>query len=334
MKVLLTKSFLSEDLDYISSHLLDGITLINPQSFDEQSLIQLVSEADVLLGSYITENLLNAATNLKFIQIPWTGVDNLDFDLLQQYNIKVCNSHSNATVVAEHAVALMMDAAKKMSYHDKLMRQGKWNRLIPGQLNVVSPFSSMISKSKVGIIGFGAVGKKIYHLLLGFDCSFEAFTKDPVNLTEYGPNLSVFSPVDMYKRMHELDIIFVAVPLTPETRNMINASFLSSMNNHAVLINISRGEIVQEEDLYHALHDKTIAFAAIDTWFNYPTRDNPEIFPSAKFEYHLLDNIVLSPHRAGYVKEAFPHLDDAIENLNRFYKGNTLKNIISLKNRY
>ncbi len=334
MRVLLTKSFLNEDLDYISERLLKGITLIHPKGFDEQSLIPLMPDADVLLGSFVTDNMLNEAKNLKFIQVPWVGIDNLDFELLQNHNVTVCNSHSNATAVAEHAVSLMLDAAKKISYHDRLLRQGKWNRVIPEQVNEVSPFSAMISNSKVGIIGFGAIGKKIFHILKGFNCNFKAFTKDPVILAEFGPDLSVFSPEHIYNEIRELDFIFVTVPLTLQTRQLIDKKFLSSMNGNAVLINISRGEVMNEEDLYSALKNKTIAYAAIDTWFNYPSRKNPEAFPSVEFSYHLLDNVVLSPHRAGYVREGFPHLDDAIENLNRYYQGKPLINVVSLKDRY
>lgn len=334
MKVLLTKDFLPGDLDYISMRLLPGIELVSPRSYDDLSLRELAPEADVLLGGYVSEILLSYATKLKFIQIPWTGIDNLDFELLGKHNITVCNSHSNAGVVAEHAVAMMFDAAKKITYHDKLLRQGKWNRVNPGRSNEISPFSSMVSKSKVGVVGFGAIGRKIFEFLKGFDCIFKVFNKEEVMFRKEMCNLTVFPTSAIHSELNDLDYVFVAVPLTPSTRKMINKDFLSSMNREAVLINISRGEVVNEKDLYDAVYTKSIAFAAIDTWFNYPTHDMPEVFPSADFDFHLLDNIVLSPHRAGYMKAGFPHLDDAIENLNRFYQGKSLINVVSLIERY
>jgi phosphoglycerate dehydrogenase-like enzyme len=106
------------------------------------------------------------------------------------------------------------------------------------------------------------------------------------------------------------------------------------MNTEGILINISRGEVLHESDLYHSLKSGSIAFAAIDTWFNYPSKDTPAVFPSKKHEYHLLDNLVLSPHRAGFVEGSFPHLDDAIENLNRCYLNQELINKISLTDKY
>lgn len=334
MKVLLTKSFFPEDIAYISSRIEKGISLITPPDYKEESVVALAPEADVLFGGMNTEKLLAAAKRIKFLQIPWTGVDNLDFGLLARYNATVCNSHSNSTVVAEHALALMMDAAKKLSYHDRMLRQGNWNRPKPDQSNEISPFSGMISGSKVAIIGFGAIGRKIHSLLKGFNCSFKVFTKDQVNLNDFDTHIKVFSPGEVSDEIKDVNYVFVCVPLTPETKQLINAEFISAMNTNSILINISRGEVLHESDLFDALKTKSIAFASIDTWFNYPSKDSPVVFPSAKHEYHMLDNLVLSPHRAGFVEGSFPHLDDAIENLNRCYQGKELINVISLTDKY
>lgn len=334
MKVLLTKSFMTEDLDYIKSRIHSSIELIEPEFYNEDSILSVVADIDVFLGNYYTDKVLSRAKKLKFIQIPWTGVDNLDFEILLKHKTQVCNSHSNALTVAEHSIALMMDAAKKISFHDRLMRVGKWNRVNPERTNTISPFSSRISNSIVGIIGFGAIGKSIYNLLKGYNCSFKVFTQDKSSVLESDTSLDIFSPEAIYTELHEVDFIFVSVPLTSQTRHLINKNLLDSVNSSTILINISRGEVMNEEDLYNALSDKSIAFAAIDTWFNYPTRDNPDVFPSNNFDFHLLDNIVLSPHRAGYEEGGFPHLDDAIENINRYFAGKPLINIVSLNAGY
>ena len=334
MKVLLTRPFLKGDLDYISGRINENVTLIDPGSYSEKSLLKYVKDADVLFGNFFTERMIIAAENLKFIQIPWTGVENLDFELLRKYNITVCNSHSNAAVVAEHAVALMMDAAKKLSYHDRLLRLGKWNRVIPGKQNEISPFSVRISSSKIGIIGFGSIGQKIFKLLNSFEPCFKVFDRNHLDEFKRVDNLILYKPEEICSELYDLDFVFIAIPLTDETRQLIDKEFFSAMKPESVLINISRGEIINETDLYLALKNKTISFAAIDTWFNYPSKELHDVFPSVKYEFHLLDNIVLSPHRAGYVDGAYPHLDDAIDNLNRYSVGKPLKNIISLINKY
>ena len=332
MKVLITRKFFDEDIAYLRRGLLEGIDLIIPSDYSEMSLTRLIPQANVLLGNLITENLLLAAKKLAFIQIPWTGIDFLNFDLLSRFNIIVCNSHSNSLAVAEHAVSLMLDAAKKLSYHDRLLREGRWNKFDSELVAEVTPFSMQVSESRVGIIGFGSIGEKIYTLLKGFNCRFKIFTREKKSLTT--TNSAFFSGDKIIDNLSDISFLFVCVPLTQLTKNMIDYQFLSRMNENAVLINISRGEVINEEDLFNALKNRIIAFAAIDTWYNYPTRNNPRAFPSGRFDYHKLDNIVLSPHRAGYVIDRLPHLDDAIENINRFYSGKALKNIISLTNRY
>jgi lactate dehydrogenase-like 2-hydroxyacid dehydrogenase len=113
------------------------------------------------------------AKKLKLIQVPWTGVDRLDFELLKKFrDVIICNSHSNCLAVAEYAVALLFDLVKKISYHDQLLRDGNWNR--PSEAHEVNYniFSSYVSNKKVGILGYGNIGKKIKKILNGFDCSF------------------------------------------------------------------------------------------------------------------------------------------------------------------
>lgn len=333
MKVLLTKKFFDTDLNYIRERLSDGIEILIPPDFSEDSLLALAPEADVLFGGLISENLLAASSQLQFIQVPWTGVDNLNYELLRKHEVVICNSHSNSGVVAEHAVALMMDAAKKVAYHDRLMRSGDWNRLFPGNTNKLTPFSKKIAGSKVGLVGFGAISRGIRRLLQGYDCDFKVFTRSGKPVQE--ENSLRFFPISDFKtEAADLDYLFICVPLTEATRGMVSTSFLKALPTHSVLINISRGAVIVENDLYEALTNGLLAFAAIDTWYQYPTPDNPNVSPSAENDFHLLDNIVLSPHRAGYVDSGFPHLDDAIENLNRAKAGKPLKNIISLDHKY
>jgi phosphoglycerate dehydrogenase-like enzyme len=82
------------------------------------------------------------------------------------------------------------------------------------------------------------------------------------------------------------------------------------------------------------LKERRIAFAAIDTWFNYPTKEAPIVFPSKNYPFHELNNIIMSPHRAGFSESGFPHLDDAIANLNAFFEGKELINVVNLKERF
>lgn len=333
MKVLLTKKFYESDFKYISERISDGVELLKPKSYDEEGMLELADEAEVLFGGFLSDALLAKASNLRFIQIPWTGVDNLDYELLSKHEVVICNSHSNSGVVAEHAVALMLDAAKKLSYHDKKMREGDWNRLFPDNKNEITPFSKSIFNSDVGLVGFGAIAQKIHQYLSGFNCKFKVFTRTGMN-RQGVENASFFKVDDFLIKAENLDYVFICVPLTEETKKMVNEEFLSVLLEKCIFINISRGSVIDQEALYEALKNKSISFAAIDTWYNYPNIKNQNVFPSEEYDFHLLDNLVMSPHRAGYVESGFPHLDDAIENLNLAKEGKPLKNIVSLQQKY
>jgi len=262
---------------------------------------------------------------VAFFQIPWTGVDALNFDLIKRTGVTVCNSHSNSTVVAEHGVGMLLAAAKKLCYHDRQMREGEWNR-VSKEGNEVSPFSASLLNRHCLLIGCGAIGSRVAQMLTGFGCTFSSVThRGEENIDGLR---QAYGYPELHLALPEADYIFVSVPLTDGTRYMIDSAAFSAMKNSAILVNVSRGDVLVEDDLYTALNEHQIGGAAIDTWYQYPSAANQKPFPSAKNDFHKLNNIVMSPHRAGYVDAGFPHLDDAIENINRHVSGKPLLNVI------
>ena len=165
VNVVLTRKFFDADLQFIKNGVKEGVDIIVPDAFNEDDLMKYAPDVDIFLGPVISKRLCEVAPHLKFIQVPSNGVS------LGIY-CRVCNSHSNAYAVAEQAVALMFDAAKKISYHDKLMRSGNWNRPKPDKSNELSPFSKRVSGTQVGIIGYGHIGEKIHQYLIGMECQF------------------------------------------------------------------------------------------------------------------------------------------------------------------
>lgn len=324
-KVLLTKAFFDTDMAYLKAGLDSSVEIVKPSEFTESGIIAALPNADVLLGGMLTQSVLEASSNVAFFQIPWTGVDTLDFDLISRTGATVCNSHSNATVVAEHGVGMLLAAAKKLCYHDRMMRDGEWNR-VKKEGNEVSPFSTSLVNRHCLLVGCGAIGSRVAHMLSGFGCTFSSVTQrgeDNIDGLRHAYNFS-----QLQTALPEADFIIVSVPLTDSTRHMINAAAFGAMKESAILVNLSRGDVLVESDLYLALLEQQIGGAAIDTWYQYPNAANPNPFPSAENDFHKLNNIVMSPHRAGYVDAGFPHLDDAIENINRHVAGKPLINIV------
>jgi len=324
-KVLLTKAFFDTDLAYLKAGLDSSVEIIKPAEFTEEGVLAALADADVLLGGMLTEPVLKAAANVAFFQIPWTGVDTLDFKLIEQTKATVCNSHSNSTVVAEHGVGMLLAAAKKLCYHDRQMRDGEWNR-VKKEGNEVSPFSASLLNRHCLLVGCGAIGARVAQMLKGFGCTFSSVTqRGEANITELR---QAYGMSQLHTALADADYVFVSVPLTDSTKHMFDISAFDAMKSTAILVNVSRGDVLVEDDLYTALKKQDIGGAAIDTWYKYPSAKNPTTFPSEKNDFHSLNNIVMSPHRAGYVDAGFPHLDDAIENINRHVAGQPLLNIV------
>ena len=334
VRVLMTKKFFDEDLDYIRAGLADGVELVAPPEYTVEAIAEAVKAGhDVLLGDLLAPEVLdNAAASVKVIQVPWTGVDRLDFQLLRRYSFTVCNSHSNATVVAEMGVALLMAVVKQVPFHDRHLREGRWWRPKRDAPDSFFP-PDLISGKTIGFIGFGAVGRKISQLLSGFSVEFIAVdARDCAGAPE--PLSRIVKPDRMDDVVADADVLFLTVPLTEATRGLIDKSVFEKMKPTAYLVNICRGAIVVEEDLYEALKSRRIAGAAVDTWYNYPSADEPNARPSRKCPFEELDNLVLSPHRAGFVRGGHPHLDDAVENINRLASGRELINVVDLQGGY
>ncbi|MBN2770556.1 MAG: hypothetical protein JXR90_07665 [Spirochaetes bacterium] len=330
IKVLLTKKYFNSDKNYINDKVGDIAELIDTNDYSEQGLLKEAENADVLFGSFVTENLLRHASNLKLIQIPWTGVDNLNYEVLRKFSFPVCNSHSNSQAVAEHAIALLLSLIKKIPYHDRLLRQGDWNRPKIDKEPEYDNFSDSLQDKTVVFIGYGSIAKKIAGFLDPFKCKLIAIDESQ---NEYKELTNKMKPENIDEALKIADIVFVTVPFTEKTKDLINETKISLLKPSSYLINISRGSIVNEKALFEALKNKIIAGAGIDVWYNYPKDSNPT-HPSSNYPFYELPNIVMSPHRAGFIKGELPHLDDATENIIRLHQGRELINKINLENKY
>lgn len=328
-KVLLTKRFFNNDINYIRTALSPEVQLVIPENYDLDTLISLSKDVEVFLGPNLSPALLAAAEKLELIQIPWTGVDKLELSNLVGYNFLLCNSHSNSFAVAEHSVALALALLKNIPYHHTELTKGNWNRPKIDASNVVSPFSISIKGLNVGLLGYGNIASKIHNLLLGFGCNFYVCSK---NVKEFRPEqrvIKTFLMEDIDDFLKATTLLFVCLPLTSETIQLLDYSKLSLLRN-SYLINTSRGEVIDEKSLFELLSDKIISGAAIDTWTGvFKDGEKPSCFAFEK-----MANVILSPHRAGMIEGELPHLDDAILNINNLCSGLPLINIVDINEKY
>lgn len=331
MKIVLTRSMLPGDIQYIKDGLDKAIKgeyeIVIPDTYTEEGICAVCADADVLLGPFVSREILVAAQRLRLIQVPWTGMDTFDFKSVEGCTIPVCNTHSNADSVAEIGVAIVLDLLKKLSYHDRKMRAGSWNRdQTPLDLK-----SRMLSRQTVCILGFGNIGSRIGKLIAAFGAKVIA-VDGHARAGEIADE--VYPKNQIGQAVQKADVIVCTLPLTDTTRGMINDELFGLMKDGVVFVNMSRAAVVDEDAAWRALESGKLGAFGADVWWNAPKRGESQSYPSAKHEFWKLDNVLMSPHRAGFVEDALPHLDGAVENIIALSKGGKLSGVVNTSKGY
>jgi glyoxylate reductase len=236
-----------------------------------------------LLTDRIDGELMDAAgPELKVISNHAVGFDNIDVAAATQRGIPVGNTPGILTdATADMAFALMMAAGRRVVEAEKFLRAGKWKTWGPSLLLGVD-----FAKATLGIVGFGRIGHAVAKRATGFD--MRVLYYDP-GASDQRPDLNA-SSTDLDTLLRESDFVSIHVPLTSETRKMVNADFLAKMKSNAVLVNTSRGGVLDQTALYETLKERRVFAAALDV-----TDPEPLPLDSPLLE---LDNCIIVPHIA------------------------------------
>ncbi|MFX0107122.1 MAG: 2-hydroxyacid dehydrogenase [Candidatus Hodarchaeota archaeon] len=324
MKVLLPYT---EEMAITMQQMLgENVTVVRSERTAE-SMIEHGADADVVISGRVPGDYIRAAKKLKLIHAMGAGIDKIDRSaVLERGDVVVCNVHENAAEVAEYAVTLLFAAAKNIVVNDREFRKGDWTYGFGGP----RPNVELRGKTCL-LVGLGNIGVEIASRLRSFGMKLTA-----VNRTGHSPNRNVVDRLESIDNIvplvQEADFIILALPLTEDSYELVDEDLISSMKPTALLVNISRGEVIEEKALYDALKDKRILGAGLDVWWNYPQWGVAEIrFPS-KLPFHELDNLVMSPHRAAYsANTTRAHLQFIVDNILRFIGGEELHNIVDMK---
>ena len=263
------------------------------------------SSCEVLVAGVPPRHLVEGNRELRSVVIPWSGVPKRTRALMREFpRVSIHNLHHNALQVAEVAVALLLAAAKRIVPMDASLRRDDWSPRYEE-----SPVVLLDGKN-VLVLGHGAVGRHVARLCRGLGMEVTAVRRGSSGDASGrgGPPAGAVSArggrvctaAELPSLLPEADVLVVCLPLTDETRGLIGESELALMSENAILVNVGRGPIVDESALFHALRDGTLHAAGLDVWYNYPT-DEPGRSATSPSEYpfHELDNVVMSPHRAG-----------------------------------
>jgi D-3-phosphoglycerate dehydrogenase/(S)-sulfolactate dehydrogenase len=227
----------------------------------------------------VTADVIAAAPNLKVIARAGVGLDNIDLKAADAAGVVVvAGLGANAVSVGELTLGLALSLLRNVPGHDVATRDGGWVRT-PGR---------ELSGLTWGLLGCGATGVATAKLIQGFNCSVLGY--DPYAKNVPGVELTSFE--DVLKRS---DVVSIHMPSTPETNGSINAATIALMKKEAIIVNVGRGEVINEADLIAALKAKTIAGAALDVRAQEPPTTG---------EMETIPNLILTPHVAGITKES------------------------------
>ncbi len=275
----------------------------------QEEIKELLPKASALVirsATSIGQDYLELAPNLKYVIRAGAGTDNIDKVACGQKDVKVSNTPgANNNSAAEHALALMMTVLRKTASANATMKNGGWDK---------SKFTgNELAQKKVGIVGFGQIGKIVAKRLQGFEPQILFF--DPFCEKTDIPNCTKAQSIE--EIFSECDIITLHTPLMDATKNLVNKDLLSKMQPHAILINAARGGIVVEEDLYDILKESKIRGAGFDVFATEPLPENDKL--------RELDNIVLTPHLGASTEEAQLRVGQmAVHQLKEFFLNDNL----------
>ncbi|MFX1314220.1 MAG: NAD(P)-dependent oxidoreductase [Promethearchaeota archaeon] len=310
------------------------VNLVFPIDISEKYLLDIVPKADIIVGWRPSRVLLEKASKLKLYINPGAGVSHL-IQLFREINryrpVLLANGHGNSYFVAQHVVALLLTLMNKVIEHHLWMRSGNWRT---GDKEAAS---IPLRYRKIGLLGYGHINQKVHRFLQGFEVEFSILRYDWSKQKYQLPTPSKkYEYTELHDFLKEIDLLIIAVPFTYLTKEMIAKQELELLGPDGLVVNVSRGKIIDEESLFISLRDKIIAGAAIDVWYNYHPKDNEEgkKYPFS-FPFHTLDNIVLSPHRGYSPFNDLLRWDEVIENITRMAKGrDDFINIVDLDNEY
>lgn len=293
--------------------------LVIYETTNQDDVIDKIKDANIVLVNKVVlnEDNLKYAKDLEIICEVATGYNNIDIEYAKEHNIAVTNVAGYSTnTVAQHTFALLFSLYNRIPYFDNYVKSYKYTE--SGLFTDVSkPFNDICGK-KWGIIGLGAIGRKVAEIATAFGAEVSYYSTSGKN------NNSEYNRMDLDELLETSDIISIHAPLNDKTLGLINYDNICKMKKNAVLINVGRGPIVVDEDLARAIDEDKILGAALDVFTVEPIKkDNPLLTIKNS------DKIILTPHVAWASVEARTRLlGEVYKNITEFYKGNARNRIV------
>ncbi len=253
---------------------------------NENELTELIADVDGCIAGLdqFSQAVIHAGKKLKVISRYGVGLDNIDLEAAKKKKIMITNTPgANASSVADLTIAFILLLCRQVCWSNEKVKGGEWPRTT----------GLGLEDKTVGLIGLGAIGKQVAQRLSGFGCRILVYDVLPMDtwLDKHAA-----SCVNLDTLLAESDFVSLHLPVTPQTENMVNASFLGKMKNGSFIVNTSRGELIDETALVQALQDKSIAGAGLDAFREEPL---PKDHPLQQFS-----QVITTPHMGAHTDSA------------------------------
>jgi len=275
---------------------------------DEADLPAAVADAEVLVTHRLPDEILEAAADLEWVQALSAGTDRFDHDALADRGVALTNvSGIHAKPIGQQVLGYLLHFERGFDRAVAQQRDREWRRYTGGELG----------DRTVGIVGVGAIGSKVADYCRTFDARVIGTKRDPTDAPEAVDE--IHGPDGLESVLAESDSLVVACPLTEETRGLIDAEALATLSDDAVLVNVARGEIVDQSALVDALETGDLGGAALDVFEEEPLPESSPLWDR--------DDVLVTPHMAGSTPHYWERCADVfLRNYERFREGESLEN--------
>uniref|UniRef100_A0A7C2P1B7 D-isomer specific 2-hydroxyacid dehydrogenase NAD-binding domain-containing protein n=1 Tax=candidate division WOR-3 bacterium TaxID=2052148 RepID=A0A7C2P1B7_UNCW3 len=295
--LVLIPELTEEQKDLVVSELGEGFEVF----FDPSNI--LVDKIDVLMvfrwEGIVVDTLIEQMKSLKLVQAITAGVDHIPLKKLLEKGIRVQGAPgANSRYIAEHAFAMILSAFKKICIHNQLMRKGEFHQEYMHR--------TLFDKNML-ILGFGTIGQEVAKISEVFKMKLRVFKKNKEIPEQFQGRLErvYTTKAELLEAWPWADVIVVALPLTEELKGFIGSEELERMKKDSIIVNVSRGKIIDEEALYKHLERNPDFIACLDVWWVYPKEDG--VFKQ-NYPFEKLDNVILTPHVAPKVPGYFENM--------------------------
>jgi phosphoglycerate dehydrogenase-like enzyme len=291
---------------------------------DESGIVSRLSDVDVLVSLAFTREMGAAARRLKLLQVPGAGLDRIDRSAMPP-GAWLANVYGHEVGIAEYVIGAMLTLTRGFVRLDAALRRGAWESQWGLGAPPPPPWPELAGKT-LAILGYGRIGRELARRARAFDMDVRAIRRDVSQSSAEGLAF-LGGPGALGEVVRRADYLAVTLSLNDTTRGLLGERELAMMKPTAVLINVARAEILDEDALYRALAERRIAGAVLDVWYRYPKDAGPTL--PARRPFHELANVLMTPHVSGWTEGMLEARAKLIaENIRRLAQGELPLNLI------